>query len=83
MNTWQLQEAKSKFSKVVDNAVHDGPQIITKHGTEVAVVLSVEEYRKLTNERKKLSDFFHESPLRDVDLDLSRDKSPIQRDAML
>lgn len=42
MNTWQLQEAKSKFSKVVENVVHDGPQIITKHGAEVAVVLSVE-----------------------------------------
>jgi prevent-host-death family protein len=83
MNTWQLQEAKNKFSKVVDNALHDGPQIITKHGTEVAVVLSVEEYRKLTVARKSLSNFFQESPLSGVDLDLSRDKSPIQRNADL
>jgi prevent-host-death family protein len=83
MHTWQLQEAKDKFSEVVDNALHDGPQLITKHGTEVAVVLSVEEYRNLTITRKKLSDFFRESPLSEEDLDLSRDKSPIQRDSTL
>ena len=83
MNTWQLQDAKNKFSKVVDDALHDGPQLITKHGTEVVVVLSVEEYRKLLVSRKKLSDFFQESPLAETDVDLSRDKSPIHRDAVL
>jgi prevent-host-death family protein len=76
MHTWQLQEAKSKFNKAVANAIHDGPQLITKHGTEVAVVLSVEEYRKLTVSPKKLSDFFQESPLAGADLGLARTKAP-------
>ena len=83
MHTWQLKDAKNKFNKVVDDALHDGPQMITKHGAEVAVVLSVEEYRKLLLSRKKLSDFFKESPLAETDVDLSRDKSPVQRDAIL
>ncbi len=38
--TWQLQEAKNKFSRVVDDAVNSGPQIITRHGVEVAIVIS-------------------------------------------
>jgi antitoxin Phd len=83
MQTWQLQEARNRFNKVIDNAQHDGPQFITKHGEEVAVVLSAEEYHKLVGARKKLSDFFKESPLVDSGLDLSRDKSPIRPDSVL
>jgi prevent-host-death family protein len=72
---WQLQEAKNKFSRVVEQAVNDGPQIITKRGVEVAIVLSMAEYRKMIAARGALSDFFRESPLAGVDLDLARDKS--------
>lgn len=46
--SWQLQEAKNKFSQVVDEAQSKGPQTITRHGKEVAVVLSASEYYKLT-----------------------------------
>ena len=53
--------------------------MITRHGVEVAIVLSMSEYRKLVAPRQKLSQFFHESPLRGLALDLSRDDSP-QRD---
>ena len=35
-DTWQLQDAKSKFSQVVDNAMHNKPQFVTKHGKPVA-----------------------------------------------
>jgi len=45
---WQLQEAKQRFSRVVDEACESGPQIVTRHGREVVVVLSIEEYRRLT-----------------------------------
>lgn len=83
MNTWQLQEAKSKFSQVLENAIQEGPQLITKHGNEIAVVLSVEEYRKLVKERKPLSEFFQESPLADADLELSRDQDQTQRESVL
>jgi antitoxin Phd len=48
MGLWQLQEAKTKFSEVIDQANAEGPQIITRHGTERAVVLSISAYRSLT-----------------------------------
>ena len=58
MAQWQLQEAQNKLSEVVDKAVSDGPQIITKRGVETAVVLSHADYRKLMLNQQKLSDFF-------------------------
>lgn len=80
---WQIQEAKNKLSEVVEEAVHHGPQIITKRGVEVAVMLSYPEYRKMISSQKKLSDFFRESPLVGVDLDLIRDKSGTREDVFL
>lgn len=82
-STWQLQEAKNKFSEVVEAALTDGPQVITRRGVETAIVLSYADYRKLLLARKKLSDFFRESPLVGVDLDLTRDSSPARSDAAL
>jgi antitoxin Phd len=79
IKTWQLQEAKNKFSRVVDDAVNSGPQIITKHGVEVAIVISYESYQKMIASRGRLSDFFRESPLVGLDLDLARDKSDARR----
>lgn len=72
---WQIQEAKNKLSEVLDEAIKHGPQIITKRGVETVIVLSYAEYRKVMLNKKKLSDFFRESPLAEVDLDLRRDKS--------
>ncbi|MGH3716562.1 MAG: type II toxin-antitoxin system Phd/YefM family antitoxin [Micromonosporaceae bacterium] len=43
---WQVQEAKQRFSEVLRAVEREGPQIITRHGEEVAVVISIEEYRK-------------------------------------
>ena len=80
IQTWQLQEAKNKLSRVVDNAVNSGPQIITKHGVEVVIVLSFTEYQKMVASRGKLSTFFRESPLAEVELDLARDKSDARKD---
>ena len=69
---WQLQEAKNRLSQVLNSAPHDGPQTITLHGKPTAVVVSFEEYRKLTLPRTSLSQFFKQSPLRDFELDLTR-----------
>jgi antitoxin Phd len=68
---WQLQEAKNKLSKVIEEAATHGPQVITKRGVETAIVLSYAEYRQLITSQKKLSTFFRESPLVGVDLDTS------------
>ena len=74
---WQLQQAKNRLSEVVDAAIHNGPQVITRRGAETAVVLSYADYGKLLVDRGSLTDFFRNSPLVGVDLDLSRDESPI------
>ena len=80
IKTWQLQEAKNRLSRVVEDAVNSGPQIITKHGVEVAIVLSFAEYQKMVASRGKLSMFFRESPLVGAKLDLTRDKSDPRTD---
>ena len=80
---WQLQEAKNKFSEVVDEAIKQGPQIITKRGVETVIVLSYAEYRKVMLNQKRLSDFFRESPLAEVDLDLKRDRSGLRKGTAL
>jgi antitoxin Phd len=80
---WQIQEAKNKLSEVLDEAIKHGPQIITKRGVETVIVLSYAEYRKVMLNKKKLSDFFRESPLAKVDLDLRRDKSGLRANIAL
>lgn len=48
MQTWQLQEAKSRFSEVVDLTISEGPQMVTRRGHEAVVVLSARDYRRLS-----------------------------------
>ena len=74
-NVWQLQEAKNKFSNLVDKAHHDGPQVVTKHGKESVVIIAIEDYQKLNKPKSDLVTFFKKSPLSGICLDLSRDKS--------
>jgi len=81
--SWQLQEAKNKFSEVVEEALRGGPQIITRRGVETVVVISSAEYRKMLLSKKKLSQFFRQSPLGKFDIDMSRDTGDARRDADL
>ncbi len=76
MRAWQLQEAKNKLSSLVDKAQSHGPQIITRRGVEVAVVLSYRDYSKLKWAKQSLSNFFQQSPL--ADLSIERDKSKLR-----
>ncbi len=74
IHTWQLQHAKNRLSEVVDRAVQDGPQVITRRGVETVVVVAVSDYRKLARPKQSLVDFLRASPL--ADLDLERDPDP-------
>lgn len=74
-NVWQLQEAKNKFSNLVDKARHDGPQIVTKHGKESVVIIAIEDFQELNKPKSDLVAFFQKSPLSEICLDLSRDNS--------
>lgn len=78
-----MQEAKNRFSEVVEEALTRGPQVITRRGVETAVVLGYVDYRRLVLDRQKLSDFFRESPLAGAELDLERDRSPARADVSL
>lgn len=71
---WPLQDAKNKFSSLVERAQHDGPQIVTKHGKETVVVLSVDEYKRLIRPKTDLVQFFQSSPLAGEDIELTRSK---------
>ena len=72
---WQLQEAKNRFSEVVNKAITEGPQTVTRHGEEIVVVLSKAEYNRLKKSQVNLIDFFRQSPLVGAELDLERDQS--------
>ncbi len=76
---WQVQEAKQRFSEVIRRARADGPQIVTKHGEDVAVVLSIEEFERLSGgrERKDFKEFLRSAPDFDL-LDIRRDRSPLR-----
>jgi antitoxin Phd len=80
---WQIQEAKNKLSEVVEEAIQHGPQVISRRGAEIAVVLSYEEYLTLKKSKTNLAQFFLESPLRGSGLDLKRDRRPAGRDISL
>lgn len=81
-NHWQLQDAKNKFSSLVQKAQHNGPQVVTKHGKDAVVVLSVEEYKKLIKPQKSLVSFLQSSPLATEEVDLER-KKDLPRDIEL
>jgi len=76
---WQLQEAKNQLSEVVRKAQSEGPQVITLHGNDAAVVVSAKDYGRLSRRRGKIVDFFRKSPLVGVELDLARDKNTGRR----
>lgn len=78
--SWQLQEAKSKFSQVVNQALKEGPQIVTKHGQEVVVIISVDEYRKLAVPQPTLLELLFHSPLPGSGLEIVRDKEDFGRE---
>lgn len=78
-NSWQLQDAKSKFSQLVESAISEEPQFVTKHGKNAVVILSFEDFKKMTKPETNLIDFFKNSPLADSELDITRNKD-IPRD---
>ena len=61
-------------SEVVDEALAHGPQTVTRHGREVVVILSIDEYKRMKQPQKNLFQFMQESPLYGLELDLARSK---------
>lgn len=83
MRAWQIQEAKAHLSELVRETEQGGPQTITWHGREVAVVLSKADYERLTGTEQSLVEFMRRSPLFDADdIEFPRDAS-LTRDVAL
>ncbi|MCE5317530.1 MAG: type II toxin-antitoxin system Phd/YefM family antitoxin [Parachlamydia sp.] len=72
MKKWKLQDAKNHFSELVECAMNDGPQEVTKRGEPAVVILSFAKYQQLSKPKGNLVDFFRNSPLYGVELDLER-----------
>jgi antitoxin Phd len=73
MAAWQTQHAKARFSEVIERARREGPQTITRHGAERAVILSVEDYRALVAQKPDFRAYLLGGPKVD-DLALERDR---------
>lgn len=74
--SWQLQEAKQRFSELVRRAEREGPQVVTRHGEEVVVVVDAEEWRRMSGggeEKMSFKEFLMSAPDLSV-LDLERPK---------
>jgi antitoxin Phd len=47
MKTWPVQDAKARFSEFLDSCLSEGPQLVTRRGAEAAVLVPIEEWRRL------------------------------------
>jgi antitoxin Phd len=74
MARWQLQEAKNRLSELVRRARDEGPQVITLHGRDAAVVLSARDYARTARRKESLAEFVRRSPLAGVALELGRSR---------
>ncbi|MCP9624026.1 MULTISPECIES: type II toxin-antitoxin system Phd/YefM family antitoxin [Nocardia] len=72
---WPLAEAKAKLSELIDKVEREGPQVISRRGREVAVVVPVDEWRRKSARTGSLAQFFAESPLRDSGVVIERERS--------
>lgn len=77
MHTWQLQEAKSRFSEVVDLTLKEGPQLVTRRGEEAVVILAAIDYRRLSGQTANLMDCLLNAP-RGEPLVLDRSRESIR-----
>lgn len=78
--TWTLHDAKARLSEVLRRAQTEGPQHVTVHGRQEAVVLSAEEFRRLKGEQtgQALIDALQASPYRNLGLEPKSVRSPVR-----
>lgn len=73
-DTWTVREAKARFSEVIEQARHHGPQSITRHGKSAVVIVDATLWaeKQKTGRQGGLADFLKASPLRDADIEIVR-----------
>jgi prevent-host-death family protein len=72
VDTWQIKDARAHLSELVAKAESDGPQVITRNGKRVAVVVSAREWERRSRRRGNLVEFFARSPLRGEGVEITR-----------
>jgi prevent-host-death family protein len=70
--SWTVSEAKANFSEMIERAMSEGPQTITRKGRTAAVVVAAEEWQRKTKRVGNLAEFFAASPLRESGLKVRR-----------
>jgi prevent-host-death family protein len=79
---WQLQEAKTRFSELVRRTLEEGPQLVTRHGKEVVVVVLAEEFRRTSGAKSDFKEFLLSGPDLSM-LDLERPPNDFPREVDL
>jgi prevent-host-death family protein len=74
LQSWTVAEAKAKFSEIIERAMSEGPQTITRNGHTAAVVVGADEWQRKTRRVGNLAEFFAQSPLRESGLNIRRIK---------
>ncbi len=68
---WQVQDAKQRFSELIRAVASDGPQVVTRHGEPIAVMVDIAEYRRLKGETIEFKEYLRAGPSFD-DLEFER-----------
>lgn len=76
---WQVQEAKARFSEMVERTLREGPQTVTRHGKAVAVLVRADQYRRLRSGGKTFKALLASAPLDGIEIRRSRQKARIIR----
>ena len=79
MNAWPVQDAKARFSELLDACVSEGPQLVTRRGTETAVLVPIAEWRRLSNAARPSLKLLLLSDVGRVDFELPRRGSARRR----
>ncbi|WP_051929246.1 type II toxin-antitoxin system prevent-host-death family antitoxin [Thermopetrobacter sp. TC1] len=76
--TWALEDARQLFGELIEKARSQGPQHVMIDGKEAVVVISEEEYKRLSKDKPNFVEFLRSSPLRGVELEIDRDNSSMR-----
>lgn len=69
---WPVADAKAHFSEMIDRALSDGPQVVTRKGKRTVVVVPVEQWERRSKRQGNLAEFFAASPLSGSGLKIER-----------
>jgi prevent-host-death family protein len=78
MDIWTVASAKAKLSEVIDRALSDGPQTITRNRRKAVVVVAADEWERMSKRTGNLAEFLEQSPLRRARVRIERAKGGLR-----